>query len=76
MDDLHLASVFYTCHHFLVRLVITLSLFSFSSPPPPLTLLLDLQYQVISLQGGVSRDMDSLNGPSQWGVDHRLHLHG
>lgn len=51
----------------------------YNSPPPlppTLTLLLDFQYQVISLQGGIGRDMDCLNGPSHRGVDHCLHLHG
>lgn len=48
------------------------------SLPPlrPLTLLLDFQYQVISLQGRVGCDMNSLNGPGHRGVDHGFHLHG
>lgn len=42
----------------------------------PPALLLDFQYQVIALQGGVGRDMDRLDCADQGGVDHRLHLHG
>lgn len=41
-----------------------------------LTSLFDFQYQVVSLQGGVGLDVDSLDGPAHRGVDHRLHLHG
>lgn len=41
-----------------------------------LTLLLDLQDQVVSLQGRLRLHVDCLDGPAHRGVDHRLHLHG
>lgn len=79
-------AVFPLPHHFQNQIVLlppTIPATLDSPLPPslpaslcPRTLLLDFQYQVISLQGAIGRDMDRLNGPGQWGVDHGLHLHG